>query len=171
MVNDLILDITSDKWYVFYLKSRCEKKVAEKLEKNKIPFYLPLVTIRKKWSDRHVLVSEPLIRGYIFIPAHIVDEGNMIYVDGIVNVLKFKGKNAIVYHQDIEILKDFLGEHTIEKYEVQSLDIGAQIEIRRGILSGKKGQVLEVKNKMAKIKLLELGIEISVTINVSDLKS
>ena len=171
MNNDLILDITSDKWYVFYLKSRCEKKVAEKLEKNKIPFYLPLVTIRKKWSDRHVLVSEPLIRGYIFIPAHIVDEGNMIYVDGIVNVLKFKGKNAIVYHQDIEILKDFLGEHTIEKYEVQSLDIGAQIEIRRGILSGKKGQVIEIKNKMAKIQLLELGVEIAVTVQVSDLKS
>lgn len=95
----------------------------------------------------------------------------MIFFEGIVNIIKFKGKNAIVYHQDIVILKDFLGEHTIEKYEVQSLDIGAQIEIRRGILIGKKGHVLEVKNKMAKIKLLELGIEISLTINVSDLKS
>jgi|694.fasta_scaffold98835_1 transcription antitermination factor NusG len=171
MVNDLILNMSSDKWYVFYLKSRYEKKVAEKLEKNQIPFYLPLVTIRKKWSDRHVLVSEPLIRGYIFVPAYIVDKGNMIYVEGIVNLLKFKGKNAIVYQKDIDILKDFLGEHTIEKYEVQSLDIGTQIEIRRGILSGKKGQVLEIKNKMAKIQLLELGIEIAVTVHVSDLKS
>jgi transcription antitermination factor NusG len=162
---------TIDKWYVFYLKSRCEKKVAKSLDKMNIPNYLPLVKTFKQWSDRRVVVVEPLIRGYIFIPAYIVDEGKMVFFDGIVNVVKFKAKNAIVYQHDIEVLKDFLGEHTIEKYEVQSLDIGTQIEIRRGILSGKKGQVLEIKNKMAKIQLLELGIEIAVTVQVSDLKS
>ena len=159
-----------DTWYVYYLKSRSEKKVAEFLDKQMIPFYLPLMKSYKQWSDRRVVVEEPLIRGYIFIPANIVDEGRMVFCPGIVNLVKFKGKNAQVTSFEIEQLRDFLGEHTIEQYEMQQLMPGAQIEVRRGAFQGKKGELINVKNNMAIIQLNELGIELKIKIHTTDLK-
>ncbi len=160
----------NDKWYVYYLKSRCEKKVAASLDKMNIPHYLPLVKTLKQWSDRRVVVVEPLIRGYIFIPAYIVDEGKMVFCPGIVNLVKFKGKNALVTSYEIEQLRDFLGEHTIEQYEIQQLMPGTQVEVRRGVFQGKKGELIDVKNNMATIQLYELGIELKIKIHTTNLK-
>ncbi len=52
-------------WHAIYVKSRSEKKVAERLDDLGIDYYLPLVTTIKQWSDRKKRVEEPLFKSYV----------------------------------------------------------------------------------------------------------
>ena len=57
----------NSKWYVFYCRSRSEKKVLELLLKEGYTALLPMVKELRQWSDRKKIVIVPLIPGYVFI--------------------------------------------------------------------------------------------------------
>jgi transcriptional antiterminator RfaH len=55
------------KWFVFYTKSRQEKKVNELLLKKKFEPFLPMQQVMRQWSDRKKKVTVPLFNSYIFV--------------------------------------------------------------------------------------------------------
>ena len=57
-------------WFALYTKPRNEFKSEQQLIAAGITNYLPTVTLLKQWSDRKKKVTEPLLRGYIFIYAN-----------------------------------------------------------------------------------------------------
>src|SRR5215467_5724290 len=57
----------SSHWYAAQTMSRHEKKVSAELNTKEICSFLPLVSQRKRWSDRYRLVEEPLFAGYVFV--------------------------------------------------------------------------------------------------------
>src|SRR3989338_11013681 len=56
-------------WYALYTRSRHEKFIRSELEKRKIEAFLPLKTIKRRWSDRTVSIQEPLFKSYLFVKA------------------------------------------------------------------------------------------------------
>ncbi len=54
-------------WYVGYVKSCQEKRVAESLDRMEIENYLPIQKVRRKWSDRVKVVDKIVLKGLIFI--------------------------------------------------------------------------------------------------------
>ena len=54
-------------WFALYTKPRSEFKASQQLAGVEVEHYLPTITRLKQWSDRKKKVTEPLIRGYIFI--------------------------------------------------------------------------------------------------------
>jgi len=55
------------KWFVFYTKSRQEKKVNELLLKRGFEPFLPMQAIVRQWSDRKKKVVVPLFNSDIFV--------------------------------------------------------------------------------------------------------
>jgi len=53
------------KWFVFYTKSRQEKKVNELLLKRGFEPFLPMQAIVRQWSDRKKKVVLPLFNAYM----------------------------------------------------------------------------------------------------------
>jgi transcriptional antiterminator RfaH len=51
-------------WYAVYTKPRGEKKLREALDKKSIESFLPLLSEKKKWSDRYKIISSPLFASY-----------------------------------------------------------------------------------------------------------
>lgn len=58
---------TEKRWFVAYVMPNMERKAAEDLFRMGIEYYLPIQTVRRKWSDRIKVVEQLLLPRLIFI--------------------------------------------------------------------------------------------------------
>ncbi len=54
-------------WRVLHVVANHEKRVAQHLMARSLEHYLPLYSLRSKWTDRVVDLERPLFTGYIFV--------------------------------------------------------------------------------------------------------
>lgn len=129
--------MNEQKWYVVKTSSRAEKKVAERIEKQNIKVYLPLIQSIRQWSDRKKKISLPLIPATIFVNCHEEDLFKLYNIQGFNSILHFLKKPAIVKNYEIENLKILLKE-SIEEIENNATKIfnGDKVEVIRGPLQG-----------------------------------
>lgn len=121
----------SKAWFALYTKSRSEFKAAEQIRTNKIEYYLPTVTKYKQWSDRRKQITEPLIRGYIFIYANEKERIVSLEQNAVVRCLTERGRPAKIPDWQIENLKNMLkngGDFTI----TEGLVPGTKVRIKEG---------------------------------------
>lgn len=131
-------------WYVFYCKSRSEKKAKELLEKFGYEVFLPLIIEHKKWSDRIKKVSSPMFRGYIFIYTTTESFSNIYQISPqIVAAVRIGTKYAYLKPKDIDFLK--LLEENDLKVIVQPKRIKKQstVTITNGPFAGQEGVCIE----------------------------
>lgn len=135
-------------WYAFKTKSRAEKKVRELLNNESIDNYLPTRIEVRQWSDRKKKVEMPVISGYIFakIPySNIID---VLKTNGVVYVVREKGKVAEIPDEQIEILRKMVNYEDCEMaFSSTSLSIGDSVEVVNGIFIGAIGTLIELKGK------------------------
>lgn len=160
-------------WYAFYTRSRAEKKLYNRLTENEFEAFLPLITRVKQWSDRKKKVREPLIRSYIFVRVGTDEIVEVLKDPAVVGVLKFLGKPAIVYDEEIRNL-EILVSASPEEFEVlgnRVLEKGEQVEVVKGSFTGLRGEYIRMKGKYRVIVRIEaLGNSISVDIPLSAIK-
>lgn len=137
-----------------YVHSRHEKKVFSRLNEIGIDAYLPLVRTLKQWSDRKKWVEEPLIKGYVFVNVSDKERGMVFVVEGVVNYLRFQGKDAIVRDEEIIALQKLIehGYNIEAKDLVTNFNKGDYVLINYGPLKGIKG-IIAKNPKNAKIEL------------------
>lgn len=95
----------SIKWFAIYTKSRSEKKVFERLNDAGHESFLPLITEVRQWSDRKKKVKSPLIKSYVFVKVKKKSLVPIYSIPGVVTVLQYLGKPAIVTEVEINNLK------------------------------------------------------------------
>jgi transcriptional antiterminator RfaH len=125
------------KWFAVYTQSRAEKKVFERLTKADFEAFLPLTTVVKQWSDRKKKVKVPLINSYVFVNTSRKKINNILKIPGVVGVLKYLGKPAII--KDFEIFNLKIIVNTIEEVKlIDQIDLndGEDIEVISGPFSG-----------------------------------
>jgi transcription antitermination factor NusG len=163
---------TSKKWYVVYTKPRWEKKIASLLEIQNVENYCPLNKVQKQWTDRKKVVLEPLFKGYVFVCVAENEKWEVAKINGILNYVHWLGKPAVVKESDIHSIKMFLNE--FENVQVSTLNnpisINEKVIIKQGLLMNYKGIVLEVLGKSARVKIEELGLVLSATIEQKNLE-
>lgn len=143
-------------WYVAYVHSRSEKKVAERLTKLHITHFLPLIKTVRQWSDRKKTVSVPLFNGYIFI--HCTPEmlTQVRMITGVVNFIYLEGKPAIVPAKQIETIRRFLETGLPVEAAPDNFTPGEQVRITFGPLSGITGELLDMRNEKIFVLRVEL---------------
>ncbi len=133
------------------------KKGSRAIRKESIEHYCPLNKVQRQWSDRKKIVLEPLFKSYAFVR---VLEDNLALVkqtDGILNVVHWLKKPAVIKDNEIDAIKQFLDKHEnveLEKIEVNVNDI---VKIIHGPLVSREGNVIEVLNQSVKVLLPSLG--------------
>jgi transcription antitermination factor NusG len=163
---------TAKKWYVVYTRPRWEKKIASQLEMQNVESYCPLNKVQKQWTDRKKIVLEPLFKGYVFVCVAESEKWEVAKINGILNYVHWLGKPAEVKQSDILSIKMFLNE--FENVQVSTLNnpinINEKVIIKQGLLMNYKGIVLEVLGKSARVKIEELGLILSATIEQKNLE-
>ncbi len=141
---------TTLQWYAVYTKPRGEKKLREALEKKSIESYLPLLSEKKKWSDRYKIISSPLFASYLFVKIDFQQDSLRILQEpNSVQFVHYNGKPAAIEKDTIEMIQLFLEEYP-DKIKIEQdakLRKGNIVEIKQGPFAGRKVIIDKVKNE------------------------
>ncbi len=145
-INKINDSITQEKaWFALYTKPRSEFKAAEQIEEVDVLYYLPTVTRIRQWSDRKKKITEPLIRGYIFIYANERERIISLERQAVVKCIFDQGRPAKIPEWQIDNLKKMLdskADLTIK----EGLPVGAKVLIKDGPFTDVIGVVSETDN-------------------------
>jgi transcriptional antiterminator RfaH len=142
-------------WFALYTKPRSEFKAAGQLDASKINYYLPTVTSIKQWSDRKKKITEPIIRGYVFIQADERERLLALEQYSIVRCVTERGKPAVIPEWQINNLKKML-EYECDFYVMKGLVPGKRVKIKDGPFTGVVGTYRENEND----KTISVSIEL-----------
>lgn len=156
----------SDNWFVLQTRSRHEKKVIAFLLSQEIEAYLPLHTVKKKWSDRIKLVEEPMFPGYLFVKYDEINRYKILNTPGAVRFVSFEGKYATIREKQIAAIR-LIAAQKIETEVIDlSFTIGEEVYISDGPFKGLYAKLVDCKGKgkllleveaIGKGVLLEIG--------------
>ena len=156
MVNEL-------RWYAVYTAPRAEKKVSERFVQEGIDHYLPIQTVKRRWSDRIKEVQVPVVNGYIFVRINSTEFIKVTHVYGALSFVKEGGQPVAIPDKQMEGLR-FMVEHADEpvEYSQESFEHGETITIIKGPLEGMMGELIEVKgNHKVLIRLERFGCAVT----------
>jgi len=146
---------TNKKWFALYTKPKSEFKASLQLESEGINFYLPVITKLKQWSDRKKKITEPLLKGYIFIFADEKERNISLEQVSIVRCIFDHGRPAVIPEWQIDNLKKFLKKD--EEIIVNSGIVkGAKVKILDGPFEG----VIGVIKQESKGKTIAINIDL-----------
>ncbi len=159
------------KWLAVYTRPRWEKKVNQLLAEKGVERYCPLNKVRRKWSDRVKIVEEPLFKSYVFVKVNDEDRTGVRMTPGVINFVYWQGKPAVIKEKEIIAIKRFLDEY--ENVEVKPIDVklNERVKITTGPLMDQEGQVVEIKNKTAKVAIDSLGYILVASVEKTKLAS
>jgi transcription antitermination factor NusG len=145
-LNNVSNDIIQERaWFALYTKPRSEFKAAEQIEEVNVPFYLPTITRIKQWSDRKKKITEPLLRGYIFIFASEKERVLALERHSVVKCIFDQGRPAKIPEWQIENLKKML-ESKADLTIREGLPVGTRVLIKDGPFADVIGVVSETDN-------------------------
>ncbi len=147
----------SKNWYAVYTRPRCEKKVAEQLSRKKIECYCPINKVVRQWSDRKKVVFEPLFATYVFVNAAETELAQLKQMDGVVNLVYWLQRPAVIPEREIEAIRHFLQDNINVTLQKTTINISDRVRIISGPLMAHEGNVLSVKSRTVKLSLPSLG--------------
>ncbi|MDD2636296.1 MAG: UpxY family transcription antiterminator [Bacteroidales bacterium] len=153
------------KWYIFYCKSRAEKKANEELIARGYNPYLPTIQQDRVWSDRIKTVNLPMLPGYIFVNCFDYDIVNIVQLSQIVSVVRFGKDFAKIRQSEIDILKkvELHGLKVIVEHSI--INLGDKVEIYAGVLRNQQGYCIEEAGNNYFVIAIE-GINQSIKIKI-----
>lgn len=162
---------TTPQWYAVYTRSKTEKKVEERLSLAGFNSFLPLQTVEKQWSDRKKKIQVPIINSYVFVQSDNRSLTNVYKIPGVINVLKYLGKNAIVKDSEIENLRILMKNGFPMELNHASIDLskGTEVIIKRGPFEGLFATYLKSAGKhkiIVELEVLNSFIEVTLPINI-----
>ena len=154
-------------WYVFYTKSRQEKKVKDLLVKSGFDVFLPMQKVMRQWSDRRKKVEVPLFNSYIFVrdfDHRIVD---ILKTPGVAWNIRHNGKPAILREEEFQLINRFIstGYFLETTGEVESFKVGDRAKIIDGPLAGVIG-ILTGQDKNQRFNILLEGIQQVIQVQI-----
>ena len=157
------------RWLAVYTRPRWEKKVAKLLNNKNVEHYCPLNKVVRKWADRNKTVYEPLINSYVFVRVCEKEYIAVKETDGIINLVHWLGKPAIIKDSEIESIRNFLNDHMNVNLEKIDVNVDDEVRIIHGPLVSKGGKVIEVQNNYVKIILPSLGFSLTAQVHKSQI--
>ncbi len=142
-------------WYALYTKPRHEFKAALQIEEAGVQYYMPTIKRLKQWSDRKKKVTEPLLRGYIFIFSNEKGRITALEQESVVRCVFDHGRPAVIPDWQIQNIKNLLSNEG-DFFVNEGLVPGAKVIIKEGPFEGVIGRVREDVNGKTLAVSLEL---------------
>ena len=101
-------------WYVLITFPKNEFKVSNQLNKIGIISFCPFRKELRKWSDRFKKINIPLLPSMVLVYLKESDRNKVFDINGIKRYLYYLNKPAIVYKDEVEVLKNFENNSNIK---------------------------------------------------------
>jgi len=126
-------------WYAIHAKPRHESVALSSLQREKVETFFP--QLRRKQTIRRVRkwVTRPLFPGYFFARFDVNLAGRLVrYANGVINVVSFGGKPAMVEDTIIETIRSH-AEADVVTVQPKPFQPGELVEIQTGPFRGLQG--------------------------------
>ncbi len=142
-------------WFALYTRPRQEFKAAERMTKINVAHYLPVIKKLKQWSDRKKVITEPLLRGYIFIHADESERLQALKEYPVLNCVFDKGRPAVIPGWQMENLENYLKRES-DFFLYEGLLPGNKVKIKKGPFEGIIGVIRQSDNQHTLAVTIEL---------------
>ncbi len=144
-------------WYVLYTRPQCEKKVATLLAKRKIESFIPYVNMDLTRLKKNKTVTRPLFKSYVFVYTTATEFSSLLHADGVISVLHWLGKPAIIAETEVNAIKEFTTDY--QNIDLEKLPVNSNLLEKSFYKSAYsvEGNLVAVQNKTIKINLPSLG--------------
>ncbi|HLZ41951.1 MAG TPA: UpxY family transcription antiterminator [Candidatus Sulfotelmatobacter sp.] len=155
-----------DNWYALYTCARHEKRVAEQIERRSFSCFLPMYRSVRRWKDRRKELELALFPGYVFVQMPLENKLQVLQVPGVVRLVSFNGKPAVLPRHEIETLQSRLSDTSkVEPHPY--LRAGRRVRVCRGAMEGLEGIVVRRKDRCRIVFSIDL-IQRSVAVEVDE---
>lgn len=148
-----VRDFFESKWYVLFVRSNQEKRVALGLRERGVEHLLPCYSSLRQWKDRKVRLEMPLFPGYIFVHIPLAERLRTLTVPHVLTLVGKKGEPAVVSAQEIAWIRTGVAQGSIAPHD--HLEAGQRVMITDGVLQGMQGILLRKCNAMRVVVSLE----------------
>lgn len=153
--NRLGIHPEEKRWFAVYTRYKREKLVTKQLTQKGIEVYLPLQEFTRYYTRKIKKVQLPLISCYIFVKINKPDYVRVLETPDVVTFIRFNNRLISIPEQEINILRQVVGEDQEITLSQEKVLVGQQAEIIGGRLTGLQGKV--VSNHGEKNFIIELN--------------
>lgn len=157
--------IQAPRWVALYTKGRHEKFIDLELKKRRFESFLPLRRIKRRWSDRTVIVEEPLFSSYVFVKTDLGRSPEVLRTKGAVKFVSTKSMVIPIEDTVINSLRKISGgDIFVDPFPYLSL--GNKVYVRSGIFKGVEGFIVRKDDKRCRLVISVDAIMSSISIDV-----
>lgn len=155
-------------WYVVFTRPNWEKKVVGSLSRKGIECYCPHKVVLGISGNKKKVDSKPLFASYIFIRINSSQFNDIRKVEGVINLMYWLDKPAIVRDVEIEMMRRFLNEHESVQIEKAFVNVNDIVKIKN--VSNNDESEFGMKSKKIKLTLPSLGYSIVAEVPSGDIE-
>lgn len=144
-------------WFAVHTLTRYEKRAGNELQEKGVETFVPLLSVKHKWSDRQRLVHEPLFPGYVFVRI-LPKQSTRVAVLQTLGVTGFVGARGIgTPIPDVEIQTiQTVFERNAPFQLLPYVNIGQRLRIRGGFLDGIEGTLIAINGEQSLVVSVQL---------------
>jgi transcription antitermination factor NusG len=136
----LLLTWQELRWYVLFVRSNQERRVAQGLSERGVEHLLPCYSAIHQWKDRRVKLQLPLFPGYVFVRIPLLDRMSALTIPNVVSLVGTRNAPSVVSDEEISSIRNATLHGRAEPHP--RLTEGDQVMITSGLLTGTKGILL-----------------------------
>ena len=153
-------------WYALHIRSRHEKRVAERLGSQSLETFLPLHRSRHTWKNGvHMDVDLPLFPCYLFARVTTYDRIRLLQHPGVLGFAASSSRPTVIPDEEISILRTATESLKAEPHPY--LNSGDAVRIVSGPLAGMTGILTRRKQDYRVVLSIE-AIMRSIVVEVSE---
>lgn len=153
-------------WYALHIRSRHEKRIAERLRSQSMETFLPVHRCRHTWRNGvHAEVDFPLFPCYLFARASIYDRISLLQMPGVLGFAASSTRPTVIPDEEIAVLRTVTDTFKAEPHPY--LNNGDSVRIIAGPLAGLEGILTRRKQEYRVVLSIE-AIMRSVVVEVSE---
>jgi transcription antitermination factor NusG len=151
-------------WFALRVRPRCERLAASALDGKGLEQFLPLQTVRRRWSDRVKTSEAPLFPGYVFCRFDPFHRLPILTTPGVSSVVAFGKEPMPVADHEIASLQAVV-QSGLFAAPCPFIQAGQKVRIDCGPLSGTEGVIVQVKSAVrlvVSITLLQRSVAVEI---------
>lgn len=146
-------DFERSRWYVLFVRSNQEKRVADRLSCHAIEYFLPCCTSMRHWKDRRVELKMPLFPGYVFVRLPFLERMKVLTLPNVVSLVGTRNAPSVVSEDEIACIRKGTEHGCAAPHDC--LEVGQRVVITAGAMAGIEGILLRKQNKARLIVVVE----------------
>lgn len=137
-------DFLQPKWYVLFVRSNQERRVATRLQAREIEHFLPCYESVRQWKDRRVKLEVPLFPGYLFVRLPFLERMKALTIANVVSLVGTRNLASAVSDEEIAWIKLGIEHGKAEPYPY--LKVGHRVVVIEGVMCGMEGVLVRKRN-------------------------